>query len=211
MLGESLASNGVGVRGRANTGASAIGVYGASTSGKAGYFQGAVQVTGTLTKGGGSFLIDHPLDPANRYLSHSFVESPDMKNVYDGVVTLDGRGRAEVELPEWFEALNRDFRYQLTPIGGAAPELHIAREIAGNRFAIGGGKPGMKVSWQVTGTRKDAWAEAHRIQVEEDKPEGERGTYLHPELFGQPPELGVERAHRLEPADQPHEREVVKR
>jgi hypothetical protein len=209
VLGESSASNGIGVKGWANTGASAIGVYGESTSGKAGYFKGNVQVTGSVSKTGGSFLIDHPLDPANRYLSHSFVESPDMKNVYDGVVTLDGRGRAEVELPEWFEALNRDFRYQLTPIGAAAPELHVAREIAGNRFAVGGGKPGMKVSWQVTGTRQDAWAEAHRIQVEEDKPEGERGTYLHPDLFGQPPELDVEHARHPQPADQVHEREVV--
>ena len=38
----------------------------------------------------------------------------------------------------------------------------------------------------VTGVRHDPWAEAHRIQVEEDKPERLRGTYLRPELYGQP-------------------------
>ena len=50
---------------------------------------GNVDVIGTLSKGGGSFKIDHPLDPANKYLYHSFVESPDMKNMYDGNVTTD--------------------------------------------------------------------------------------------------------------------------
>ncbi|MCK4597432.1 hypothetical protein KAU04_05305, partial [bacterium] len=119
----------------------------------AGYFSGNVTVTGTLSKGGGSFKIDHPLDPANKYLYHSFVESPDMKNLYDGVVNLDNDGAAWVELPEWFEALNKDFRYQLTPIGAPGPNLYIAQEIQNNRFQIAGGPLGMKVSWQVTGIR----------------------------------------------------------
>jgi hypothetical protein len=92
-----------------------------------------------ITKGGGGFKIDHPLDPTNKHLWHSFVESPDMKNIYDGVTILDERGEAVVELPDWFEALNRDFRYQLTAICGAAPNLHIAEEVAGNRFRIAGG------------------------------------------------------------------------
>ena len=89
------------------------GVYGLSNSpgGYAGYFDGQVQVTGNLSKGGGSFKIDHPLDPANQYLYHSFVESPDMMNIYNGNVTLDDKGEAVVTLPGWFEALNRDFRY----------------------------------------------------------------------------------------------------
>jgi hypothetical protein len=56
----------------------------------------------------------------------------------------------------------------------------------------------MKVSWQVTGIRQDAWANAHRIPVEEEKPVAERGRYLHPELYGQPKEKGVEWAHRPE-------------
>jgi hypothetical protein len=155
-----------------------------------GYFGGAVQINGdlhvggTLTKGGGSFKIDDPLDPANKYLSHSFVESPDMKNIYDGVTRLDARGEAWVELPDYFEALNRDFRYQLTSVGASQPGLYIGREVKGNRFRIAGGKADAKVSWQVTGIRKDAWANAHRIATEEDKPSEKRGTYLYPELYG---------------------------
>ena len=144
-----------------------------------------VSIPGTLTKAAGSFKIDHPLDPENKTLSHSFVESLDMKNIYDGVVTLNRRGEASISLPNYFEALNRDFRYQLTCIGGFAP-VFIAEEIKNNRFKIAGGKANMKVSWQITGIRHDAYANAHRIPVEEDKPATERGTYLHPDVFKQP-------------------------
>jgi hypothetical protein len=145
---------------------------------------GNLTITGKLTKGSGSFKIDHPLDPANKYLSHSFVESPDMMNIYNGVVVLDSKGKALVDLPEYFQALNSDFRYQLTAIGTPGPNLYVAEEISGNHFKIAGGKPGAKVSWQVTGVRQDAYAKAHRIKVEEDKPAQQRGRYLHPELFG---------------------------
>src|ERR1051326_7633507 len=93
------------------------GLYGQSSSGYAAILNGKVKITGNLEKAGGSFKIDHPLDPANKYLCHSFVESPDMKNVYDGVVILDEKGEAEIELPDWFGILNKDFRYQLTAIG----------------------------------------------------------------------------------------------
>ena len=144
---------------------------------------GDLSVAGVLSKGSGSFKIDHPLDPQNKYLSHSFVESPDMMNIYNGNVILDDRGEAWVELPEWFEALNKDFRYQLTCIGGFA-QVYIADEIEDKRFRIAGGTPGLKVSWQVTGVRQDPFAELHRIKVEEEKPDGERGTYLHPEAYG---------------------------
>jgi len=145
----------------------------------AAHFQGKVDVsgnlavTGTLTKGAGSFKIDHPLDPERKYLSHSFVESPDMMNVYNGNVTLDADGRATVELPEYFEALNRDFRYQLTAIGAPGPNLYIAEGVKQNRFHIAGGRPYAHVSWQVTGVRHDAYAEQHRIKVEEEKPQAE--------------------------------------
>src|SRR5439155_22785461 len=100
--------------------------------------------------------IDHPLDPTNKYLNHSAVESSDMKDIYDGVAVLDAKGEAVVEMPNWFEALNKDFRYQLTCIGSFA-QVYIAEEIHNNRFKIAGGKPGMKVSWQVTGTRHDPY------------------------------------------------------
>jgi hypothetical protein len=154
---------------------------------------GNVTIPGTLSKGGGSFKIDHPLDPANKYLYHSFVESPDMMNIYNGNVILDANGEAWVQLPDWFEALNRDFRYQLTSIGGFAP-VYIAEKIQGNRFKIAGGTPGLEVSWQVTGVRQDAYANAHRILVEEDKPTAEQGRYLHPELYGQSNTIGFEKS-----------------
>jgi hypothetical protein len=159
-----------------------------SGGGAAGFLDGDVEVTGSLTKAGGGFKIDHPIEPADKYLSHSFVESPERKNVYDGVVALDDNGTCWVELPGWFEALNGDFRYQLTPIGAPAPNLHVGREISANRFNIAGGTSGMKVSWQVTGIRKDVWAQANPLIAEKEKPESERGYYQHPELFNQPRE-----------------------
>lgn len=123
------------------------------------------------------------------------MESPDIKNIYDGVVTLDAKGEAVVTLPSWFGALNKDFRHQLTCVGSFAP-VYVAEEISQNHFKIVGGKSGMKVSWMVTGIRQDAWAKAHRIPVEQAKPARERGYYLHPELFGQPPQKNVMRARQ---------------
>ncbi len=144
---------------------------------------GNVNVVNTLSKGGGAFRIDHPLDPENKILQHSFVESPDMMNVYNGIAILDSKGEAVVELPSYFEALNRDFRYQLTCLGQFAP-VFIKSKISGNLFSISGGKPGMEVSWQVTGIRHDKWADANRIQVEIKKDPRENGKYIHPEPFG---------------------------
>ncbi|HKF54354.1 MAG TPA: hypothetical protein VKJ45_02885, partial [Blastocatellia bacterium] len=141
----------------------------------------------------GSFKIDHPLDPENKYLYHSFVESPDMKNIYDGTVTTDSGGTAVITLPDWFEALNRDFRYQLTVIGTFAQAI-VAEKIRGNRFTIKTSIPSVEVSWQVTGIRRDAYANMHRIPVEETKPERERGTYLHPDAFNQPEEKSASMA-----------------
>jgi trimeric autotransporter adhesin len=171
-----------------------------SGGGRAAYFAGTVevagnlQVDGTLSKMGGSFKIDDPIDPAGKYLSHSFVESPDMMNIYNGNVVLDAHGAAVVEMPKWFDALNKDFRYQLTAIGAPGPRLYVAQEIQNNRFKIAGGKAGMKVSWLVTGIRQDAWANAHRIPTEEEKPSSEQGRYLSPELFGAGPDKSVSAA-----------------
>jgi hypothetical protein len=155
------------------------------------YIHSNLHVDGTISKGGGSFQIDHPLDPANKYLYHSFVESPDMMNIYNGVAALDAHGTVWITLPEYFEALNQDFRYQLTSIGRPQPSLYVAIEISGNRFKVAGGKPGGKVSWQVTGIRHDAYANAHRIQTEVEKPPQEQGRYLHPELFGASAEQAI--------------------
>jgi hypothetical protein len=161
----------------------AAAVRGQSANGFAGLFVGRVRVTGHLQKAGGGFTVDHPMDPANKYLSHSFVESPEMLNFYSGTVTTNRAGVAKVRLPAYFEALNRDFRYQLTVIGGFA-RATVSEEIKRNEFAIRTDPGRVKVCRQVTGVRKDAWAEANRIPVEETKPKAERGRYLHPELFG---------------------------
>ncbi|MCX8105899.1 MAG: hypothetical protein N3D80_08535, partial [Ignavibacterium album] len=192
-------NNTYGIYGNALYGTISYGVFGfagGGTTNWAGYFYGNVNVTGTLSKGGGSFKIDHPLDPQNKYLYHSFVESPDMKNVYDGTVVTDASGYATVTLPDWFEALNKDFRYQLTVIGDFAQAI-IAQEIQNNQFSIRTDKPNVKVSWQVTGIRKDPFAEKNRIPVEEYKQGDDRGKYLYPEAYGQPETMGIDYKHRI--------------
>ena len=171
---------------------------GASPSGQpapdAGYFDGEVQVNGNLSKNGGSFKIDHPLYPANKYLYHSFVESPDMMNIYNGNVVTDSSGTAVVTMPAWFEALNTDFRYQLTVIGQFAQAI-VAVKMANGSFTIKTSKSGVEVSWQVTGVRQDAWANAHRIPVEVEKAQRDQGHYLHPELFGHAGEPNIPEIH----------------
>jgi hypothetical protein len=202
-------TSGVGVRGGSGT---STGAAGSSTSGRGvsgisdtfqgvygecrqpnvfldrvgGFFMGSVTVVGAK-----NFKIDHPLDPENKYLLHTCVESSEMKNVYDGVARLDADGAAWVDLPAWFEALNGDFRYQLTAVGAPAPNLHIAEEVSENRFKIVGGEEGMKVCWQVTGSRKDPSAAAQPFAVEQEKREEERGRYLEPSLYDAPEEQRV--------------------
>ncbi|MBX3032033.1 MAG: hypothetical protein KF809_17955 [Chloroflexi bacterium] len=177
-------TTGIAVEGKA-TGASGIGVYGEGPhNGYGAYFTGKVHVAGDFSATSKAFLIDHPLDPANRYLAHSNVESPDMLNVYSGSVTLNAKGRATVRLPRYFEVLNSDHRYQLTAIGAAAPGLHIARKVEGNRFVIAGGPAGLEVCWQVTGVRQDAYAKQHRVKVDTAKKPRDKGRYLEPEAHG---------------------------
>ncbi len=191
--GEAFGVGSNGVVGEASNGTSAYGVWGLSSTGYAGFFSGKVTVTGTLSKGGGSFKIDHPLDPANKYLYHSFVESPDMMNVYNGNVRTDSSGKAKVTLPDYFMALNKDFRYQLTVVGQFAQAI-VGKEIEDGEFEIHTDKPRVKVSWQVTGIRQDAFANANRIPEAEDKVGAERGTYLHPEAHGKPSSAGFQHA-----------------
>jgi hypothetical protein len=155
---------------------------------------GNVSVLGNVTKGSGTFAIDHPLDPKNKLLFHSFVESPDVLNVYDGIVVLDSRGQASVELPDYFLALNKDFTYLNTPVAVAMPNLYIKDRIARSLFSlhpkiaftIAGGVPGGKVSWQVTGVRHDPFIVANPIVPEVMK--GPRqlvdvGEYLFPDHY----------------------------
>jgi len=193
VLGQSSSASGSGGGfGNSSTG-DALFTYNQS-GGFAAFFDGDVDVDGNLSKAAGSFKIDHPLDPANKYLYHSFVESPDMMNIYNGNATTDAQGSAVVQLPEWFETLNRDFRYQLTVIGQFAQAI-VASKVSNHQFAIKTDKPNVEVSWQVTGIRQDAWANAHRIPVEAPKAEADRGLYLHPELFGAPAEKNIGLAH----------------
>ncbi len=200
VSGIANSSNGSGITGSSDNGSGVVaktidGTALAATvnsggTGHAAVFTGPVDVIGALSKSSGSFKIDHPLDPANKYLSHSFVESPDMMNVYNGNIITDGNGEATVILPGYFQALNRDFRYQLTVIGQFAQAI-IQSEIQNNQFTIKTDKPNVKVSWQVTGIRQDSWANDHRIQVEENKPAKELGTYIYPQGHGQSASKGV--------------------
>jgi hypothetical protein len=206
--GDASGPDGFGVYGT-NTAEDSIAIYGIDTTASsagvvgiapyaviangsilAGEFIGNVEVEGSLSKDSGSFKIDHPLDPANKYLYHSFVESPDMMNIYNGNVITDAQGNAVISLPDWFEALNRDFRYQLTVVGQFAQAI-VSSKVANHQFAIKTDKPSVEVSWQVTGIRQDAWANAHRIPVEEMKSGKERGFYRHPELYNAPAEKSL--------------------
>jgi hypothetical protein len=209
---------GTGVWGSANVGVLAqstgsstagVGVWALSngSGGLAGQFQGNINVTGSITAGIKDFRIDHPSDPANKYLYHASIESSEMINLYTGNAILDDGGEATVQLPNWFQAENEDFRYSLTCVGGFAP-VYIAEEISGNHFKIAGGKPGMKISWQVTGIRQDAYAKAHPLQVEVPKPAQERGYYIHPELYGAPEGKSIEWANHPQLMKQMQEQSV---
>ena len=160
----------------------------------AGFFSGDIVVTGAISAGTKDFKIDHPLDPANKYLSHASIESSEMINIYSGNVTTDAEGDAQVRLPDWFETVNTDFRYQLTVIGQFAQAM-VSSRVSGHQFAIKTDKPNVDVSWQITGVRQDAFAKAHPLVVEQAKNAHERGFYLHPELYGAPAEKGMAWSH----------------
>jgi hypothetical protein len=193
-----------GLYGHSTGTSNSYGVYGTVPSGSgnyAGFFSGPVHVTGNLSTGGTKpFRIDHPLDPANKYLYHFAVESPQVQNFYNGTVILDANGEAIVMLPDYFDALNADtgINYQLTCIGGYAP-VYIAEEVTGNQFKIAGGTPDLKVSWQVTAIRDDPYLRDHPVQAEVDKEGSEIGKYAYPEGYGQPETMAVDQ----EPAQAP--------
>ncbi|HZU25391.1 MAG TPA: hypothetical protein VFA04_07705 [Bryobacteraceae bacterium] len=159
--------------------------------------QGDLYVNGEVSNNFSTLVIDHPLKPASHYLAHSYVASSEMINVYEGNVVTDAGGRAVVSLPEYVQAMNRDFRYQLTVVGQFAQAI-VEQEVANNSFTIRTDKPGVKVSWHVTGVRQDAWAQTHPLTVEAEKPALEQGHYLHPELFGATEEKSVHWAHHPE-------------
>ncbi len=185
--------NGLGVYGGATANGVGVGVYGEAWENSvinwAGYFGGDINVTGVVYSPAKVNRIDHPLDPENKFLIHATVESSELTNLYSGNVTLDAAGEGVVRLPDWFEAANTDFRYQLTCVGGYAP-IYVAQKISNHSFKIAGGYPGLEVSWQVTALRNDQYARTYPMIAEKDKPTHERGKYLHPETFG----LGDERS-----------------
>ncbi|MFN0133727.1 MAG: hypothetical protein ACKVW3_14510 [Phycisphaerales bacterium] len=153
-----------------------------------------LNVTGTITAGAKPFRIDHPLDPTNKYLQHCAIESTDMMNLYNGNVRTDAAGYATITMPDWFEALNRDFRYQVTVIDPSAPDVcfaRVSRQMHDRQFVIKTVPGNLEVSWQVTGIRQDAFANANRIEVELDKTGREKGRYLHPEAFGKRADQGM--------------------
>ncbi len=154
----------------------------------------STNVTGSVTAGAKSFVIDDPLDPKNKLLYHFNVESPEVKNIYDGLETLNNNGEVTIELPEYFLALNKDFRYLATPIGQPMPNLHLTSEVGRKFFGlfgspvlkIAGGAPGGKISWQVTGIRHDPFILANPIVPEVKKgPDTlvQQGDYLFPDLY----------------------------
>ena len=197
---EGRSASGYGVTGHHDQGGSMFGalgtlnyaVYGndGGSDWWAGWFQGSVNVNGSFYANDKNFMIDHPLDPVNKYLIHSCVESSERMNIYNGNIITDPSGLATVELPTYFEALNIDYRYQLTVIGQFAQAI-VENEISNNHFTIRTDKPNIKVSWQVTGVRNDEYAKQNPFVVEKEKEESAKGKYLRPELFGQPKEMGI--------------------
>jgi hypothetical protein len=197
ISGNLAGSGGVFYGASSSTGVGGDGIYavaGAGTNandnGLAGYFYGNVAIDGTLTADTKYFQIDHPTDPANKYLNHASIESSEMIDIYSGNVTTDENGLATITLPSWFESVNGDFRYQLTIVGRKA-QAWVAKEIANGTFQIASDATNTKVSWQVTGVRHDAYAKAHPLIVEEAKNAHERGLYKHPELYNQPATKGL--------------------
>lgn len=174
----------------AGTGSANVALYATGGTDYVATFNGDINVLGTVYKDADDFKIDDPVDPGNKYLVHCCVESNEMINIYRGSMIFDSEGRAIVTMPSWFQAENMDFNYQLTCIGKSAP-VYISKEIANNQFELGGGLPGLKVCWVVTGARHDPWAAAHPLVVEQDKRGAERGKYRNPEVYGNPKSAGI--------------------
>jgi hypothetical protein len=197
----------VGVYGSAvSSSSSAYGVWGyAPSTGFAVYASGRLGASGTK-----SFRIDHPLDPANYYLNHYCTEAPEPLNAYSGNATTDAQGYAVVQLPRYFEAINRDFRYQLTVVDSSDDFVlaKVVREIQNNQFVIRTSKPFVKVSWRVEAVRNDPWVQHYGFQTEQEKEDEIKGKYLHPELYGQPQESAIH--YRPEPVPPQLPREVAK-
>ena len=173
--------NGVGVAGTGYYGVLGEDRYLGSVVGAFGVFS-----NGNLGASGvKAFYIDHPAAPEDKYLRHFSIESNEVLNVYRGVVVCDEQGEAVIHMPEYFDLINTEPSYQLTPIGGYAP-VFIAEELEGGQFTIGGASPGMKVSWELTALRNDPYLqqnpEVREVVVEKDQ--RSKGKLLIPQLYG---------------------------
>ena len=187
----SSTNNGTGLIGEADNGSNSWGVFGTSANGYAGYFSGDVYVQGPLSAAVKNFKIDNPADPENEILYHHCVESDQMLNIYSGNIITDENGDALVTMPDYFEALNMEFRYQLTCIGDFAQAI-IKEKIRDNQFRIKTDKPNIEVSWMVSGVRHDAAALYYAKPNVVEKSADEKGKYLNPEAFGYGVEMNVE-------------------
>jgi hypothetical protein len=156
-----------------------------------GNFYGVVSQGDFTATGAKAFTIDHPADPANKMLKHFAIESNEVLNMYRGVIELDANGNATVELPDYFQMINKDFSYQLTAIG-SAQHPYVKEEIEGNTFVISGA-PNTKVSWTVFADRNDVYMQTYPEKgLDVVEKEGSRkGKYVTPELYNQPKEMGL--------------------
>lgn len=199
VYGEARSPSGRGVYGIYSNGSgTGYGVRGVnSNAGYAVYALGDMGASGTK-----SFVIDHPFDPANKYLKHYCAEGPEPKNIYDGTVVTDANGWATVVLPDYFMEINKDPRVQLTAVDSSEDFVMVKRvgEFMGNTFRIRTSKGRVKVDWEVKATRNDAWVRTHGAPVEVQKDPIERGKYQHPEFYGKPKEMGVDFDQRIDAA-----------
>jgi hypothetical protein len=125
---------------------------------------GAVWVKGTLTKGGGSFRIDHPLPEKKDtyHLYHSFIEGPKADLIYRGKINLVN-GTASVNIDEvstmtegTFELLTRDAQCFVNNLSGW--DL-VKGNITGNILTITSQNTEStdEISWMVVAERNDEW------------------------------------------------------
>lgn len=193
----STTDNAYGLYGSAKSPTLAYGVFGtASGTGTnySGYFTGLLYAS-SASSGVKAFMIDHPLDPANKVLYHSSIESDERMNVYRGEVRTDENGFATVTLPNWFSAVNENELFQLTVIDDANSAdfvlAKVVQRVKNGKFKIRTSKPGVSVSWMVTGRRHDPTSNAYPFEVERMKTKEERGKYYEPSAYGKDPSLGM--------------------
>jgi hypothetical protein len=135
------------------------------------YVDGVITATGTK-----NFRIQHP-EKEGKVLYHAAIESDQRINKYSGNTRTDDEGRAVVELPDYVQLVNKDFRYNLTVIGTFAQAI-VAEEFEDDRFVIETDEPNVKVSWELTGVRDDPYARENPYKpvrdAQKEKPSEQR-------------------------------------